>query len=312
VARVSHPLSNAPSHIDLCHFQADDGVSAHPETIRALTRQDHLDNATCISVAETGSYTLLLVEAPEVDPTELKAAVRWRIKDLIDFHIDDAVIDVFDIPNQEQRGRQKMMYVVASRITSVQQHIDLLEDCDVNLSVIDIPELAMRNIAALLPEDKNGVALLHFSPQGTFLTLTRQETFYLSRSREYSSHQLALDAAAGGTTSDEAGLTLEPVDESGISLALQQHLDTIILETQRSMDYYESHFSLPPISGLVIAPTEEPVPGMLAYLANNLGLPVRMLDLNTVLDIDVPLSDALQAQCLLAIGAALRQEERAL
>ena len=170
----------------------------------------------------------------------------------------------------------------------------------------------MRNIAALLPEDKNGVALLYFGPQGTILTLTRQEIFYLSRSREYSSHQLVLDAVASERAGDEGDLALEPVDESGISLTLQQHLDTIILETQRSMDYYESHFSLPPISSLVIAPTEEPVPGMMAYLANNLGLPVRMLDLNTVLDTSEPLSDALQAQCLLAIGAALRQEVKAL
>ena len=312
MARVSHPSNNTLPHLDLCHFQADDSLSARPETIKQLTKRDDLDASLCVSVAETGSFNLLLVEAPEVDATELKAAIRWRIKELIDFHIDDAVFDVFDIPGQQQRGRQKMMYVVASRYNSVKEQIDLLEGACVNLTAIDIPELAMRNIAALLPEDNNGVALLHFGPSETILTLTRQETFYLSRNREYSAQQLLIDAAAEDNTTEVGELALEPVDDSGISPALQQQLDNIILETQRSMDYYESHFSLPPISGLVIAPTEKPVPGMMAYLANNLGLPVRMLDLNTVLECEEPLSDEVQAKCLLAIGAALRQEARTL
>ena len=97
-----------------------------------------------------------------------------------------------------------------------------------------------------------------------------------------------------------------------MSPGLRRLLDAIVLEVQRSLDYSESHFGLPPVSGLVIAPTESPVPGMLGYLSSNLGLPVRLLDLNTVLECEQTLGDALQARCFEAIGAALRVEERAL
>lgn len=301
VARISLASASGLPHLDFCHFHADGGPSDRANTLKEISKKYDLNSAQCVSVAEPGSFNLLLVEAPQVDATELKAAVRWRIKGLIDFHIDDAVIDVFDIPGQEERGRQKMMYAVASRIADVQEHINLLEGSNIGLSVIDIPELAIRNIASLLPEDNNGVALLYFGDRHVTLTLTRQNTFYLSRGSELSIHQMAMESAAESLS-----------DESGIPPALQQLLDTIILDIQRSLDYYESHFSLPPISSLVIAPTALPVPGMMRYLANNLGLPVRILDLNTVLECDEPISETLQAQCLMAIGAALRQEVKTL
>lgn len=254
---------------------------------------------------DSSQSTLLLVEAPEVDPAELKAAVRWRIKDLIDFHVDDAVIDVFDI--EGQRGRTKMMYVVVARIATVQEHINLLEKAHVNLGVIDIAELAQRNIAALLPEDQNGVALLHLTARGGLLTLTRQGSLFLARPIEFGTEQLAATLPAA----QENEFTLDE-ESDGPPAALRRLMDAIVLEIQRSLDYYESHFGLPPISSLVVAPLAQPVPGLAGYLGGNLGLPVRTLDLNTVLDCEQTLSDELQARCLPAIGAALRVEERAL
>jgi MSHA biogenesis protein MshI len=272
-----------------------------------LSDEHHLDQSPCISIAGTDSFSLLLVEAPEVDPSELKAAVRWRIKDLLDFHIDDAIIDVFDIPGQQERGRPKLMYVVASRIATVQAHIDRLERHDIQLTTIDIPELAIRNVAALLPEDADGVAMLYLGGNFGLLTMTRNNSLYLARKLDIGTEQLLgyLEAAR-----ENEEFVLDEAE--GMPPALQQVLGAIVLEVQRSLDYYESHFSLPQVAGLVMVPMIQPIPGMMGYLAGNLGVPVRMLDLNAVLDCHQTLSDELQSRCLLAIGAALRQEQRAL
>lgn len=250
---------------------------------------------------------MLLVEAPEVDPSELKAAVRWRIKDLLDFHIDDAVIDVFDIPGQQERGRPKLMYVVASRITTVQSHIELLENHDIDLTTIDIPELAMRNVAALLPEDENGVAMLYLGRNFGLLTLTCKRNLYLARKLDIGAEQLAGYLEAVQETDE---FVLDEAEQ--MPAPLQRALDTIVLEVQRSLDYYESHFSLPAVAGLVLVPMAQHIPGMMGYIAGNLGVPVRMLDLNALVECEQTLSDELQSQCILAIGAALRQENRAL
>lgn len=276
--------------------------------LQKLAKEFDLEASHCISVAPQESFTLLLVESPEVEPSELKAAVRWRIKDLIDFHIDDAIIDVFDIPGQRERGRTKLMYVVASRTSTVQQHIDLLEENNLNLAVIDIPELVLRNIAALLPEDKGGVATLYIGRDHGMLVVTREQTLYLSRRIELGLQQLQ---SCLNTPADEEEFVLEG-EEPPMPAPLQRALDNIVLEVQRSLDYYESHFSLPPVSGLVMAPMEEELPGVIGYLGGNLGVPVRMLDLNAFIECEETLSDKLQSQCLFAIGAALREEKRVL
>ena len=264
-----------------------------------LARSRHWDKTPIASVMEPGSFNLLLVEAPEVDPSELMSAMRWRIKDMLDFHIDDAVIDVFDIPGQKERGRPRMMYVVAARAASVQERIDLMEGAGVNLTVLDIPELAQRNVAALLPEDAAGVAVLSFGARGGLITLTHQSTLYLARAIDVGLDTLnAVGAAQKGSGSAFAN----------ISPDVSRGLDNVVIEVQRSLEYYESRFSQPPISTLVVAPLAQELPGFSEYLAAKLGVGVRMLDLNAALDSSAPLAADMQALCFAAIGAALRVE----
>lgn len=308
LARVVATASDAPPSLELCRFVPNEDLAARPALLAQLREELQLNQSRCISLAENDSFTLLLVEAPEVETAELKSALRWRIKDLIDFDVDDAVIDAFDIPGQGERGRQKLMYVVAARRAAVQAHISQIEQEGIDLSVIDIPELAMRNIANLLPEDEGGVAMLYLSREGGLLTMTRQKNLYLARRLDLGLSQLTAFSSKEPEGEDEFVLD----ENETLSAPLQRALDNIVLEVQRSLDYYESHFALPQVAGLVIAPLEEPIPGMLHYISNNLGVPVRMLDLNALLQCDHILSDELQSQCLLPIGAALRESNRAL
>ncbi|HKK06901.1 MAG TPA: pilus assembly protein PilM [Gammaproteobacteria bacterium] len=311
LARVRRDDGRLP-HLDLCDWRPLDAPTAAPEVVGELVEEHKLEHAPVVTVLEPGTFNLLLVEAPEVDTTELKAAVRWRIKDMLDFHIDDAVIDVFDIPGQRERGRPRMMYVVAARVSTVQERIDVLEGGGLGPEVIDIPELAQRNIAALLPEDQEGVALLQLSAAGGLITLTHQGTLYLARAIDTGLDELVPEgdlAATAALAGDDGGATL---GFEGAAPGQQREMDSVVLEVQRSLDYYESHFSQPPIKSLVIAPVEREVEGLVSYLAANLGVQVRMLDLNDVLESPEPLDFALQARCISAIGAALRVEETVL
>ena len=280
-----------PPSLELCAFQPGQGDSTD---LKKLVKANDLDRAVCISVMELGSYSLLQVEAPEVPADELRAAIRWRVKDLIDFHIDDAVIDVFEVPDDKGAGK-KTMYVVAAKAALVKQRIKDLMQAGLQLEVLDIPELALRNIAAMLPDDVNGVALVYIEQSEGLITITRKETLYLSRRIRFGYNSLP-DTAIHGNDQE----------------AIEGWFNSIIIEVQRSLDYYESHFSQPQVSGLVIAPGSKEVPGMAEYMSVQLGLPARLLDVNTLIDVTTVLDRQAQSQCLLAIGTALRQESIAL
>lgn len=298
VARVLR-RDGVPPVLDLCEYRPLEAGRTRARVLEELARAHALDTTPCSIVVDPGVYSLLLLEAPEVPPEEMRAAVRWRIQDLIDFHIDDAVVDVFDVPRSQGAGRPQMMYVVAARVPQVRESTELVQDADLDLAVVDVPELAQRNIAAQLPEDASGVALLYLSTRSGLITLTRQATLYLARRIETGLGALQLSPAFGGGEAESS------TDTHG-------WLDALAVEVQRSLDYYESNFSQPPIVNLVIAPLEKPIPGMVEYLASQLGINVRALDLHSVVDCHRPLDTALQARCFSLIGGALRAEERTL
>ena len=292
-ARVEGDPAQGTPRLRFCDFRATRSLAEQGEALAALAREYDLEGVPCVSVLPSSDISLLLVEKPNVEPAELKTAVRWRVKDLLDFHVDDAVVDVFEVPGQADRGRPPMAYVVAAHQGRVKEHIDLVEGADCGLEVVDIPEMVQRNIAGLLPEDDAGVALLYLSEHRGLLTLTRQSALYLARN---------LDTGAADLQGHDTG------EEGAMPEALEQRLESIVLEVQRSLDYYESHFAMPPIGNLVIAPLPYEVPGMVGYIANQLGVAVRELDLNTVLDAEEPLQPELQARAFTAVGAALRRE----
>ena len=299
IARVQRDPDLPPS-LDLCEYKEVHDLGEQDAVLKKLVASYDLNQYRCTSLMDPGSYSLLLVEAPDVLPSELRAAIRWRIRDLIDFHHDDAVIDLFEVPEEAEKGpgfagKAKMMYAVAARSALVKQRIDQLVNAGLDLSVVDVPELAMRNIASLLPEDVGGAALVYLGRENGLVTLTRQSILYLSRRIESGSESVLY-----APQSD----TLDP--------AIQQWLDGIVVELRRSLDYYESHFTQPPISNLVIAPLERQIPGMAEYLSEQLDVSARMLDLNALIDSANHLGATSQFRCFLAIGAALRMDEATL
>ncbi|WP_308602476.1 MULTISPECIES: agglutinin biogenesis protein MshI [unclassified Massilia] len=265
----------------------------HAELLEKAGRDLHAHAYRAITVLSPGEYQILLVDAPNVAVDELKTAVRWRLKDLLDFHVDDATIDVADLPvdaNAAVRA-QHSMFAVAARNSVIGARQKLFSAAKVDLSVIDIPEMAQRNISALVEPAGRGVAMLSFGEDGGLLTVSYRGELYLARRIDIALAQL-LD---------------EDHDRKNASF------DRVTLELQRSLDNFERQYSFISVAKLVLAPS--PITGLDEYLSSNLYTPVETLDLATVFDFAraPELADVgLQQRFLVPLGAALRHEETVL
>ena len=70
-------------------------------------------------------------------------------------------MDALFIPEPEgAAGRVPQMFAVAARNDAIAAAVKPFNDADIPLEVIDIPELAQRNIARCLEPEGRGVALL--------------------------------------------------------------------------------------------------------------------------------------------------------
>ena len=295
-----------PPTLQALHYSSIENKSETDSLLKQFVQKLKLDNLPIVTTLLAGESNLVMLEKPEVAENELRQAVRWKIKDSLSFDVDTAIVDVFEIPGQKERGRTPLVYVTAVEKDFIKQRVKLLEEESFEVSSIDIAELVMRNISALLPEDQQGVALLKVDAEKSLMTLTQDASLYLARNIDvgYSSLTDTTNKSILGEDSNEAdGLTFE----EGLPPAQQRALDAIVLEVQRSLDYYESHFAKTAINSLVIAPLPYEIPGMIKHLASALGLQVRLLDLNVMLDVKTPMSNEQQAHCFFAIGAALRE-----
>ena len=283
------------------------GQSPDAAALGALVAEHRLAGTRAVAVLPPEAYSLHLLERPQVPDAELRQAVRWKVKDLLDFPLEEAVVDAFPVPGNPARGRQDMVYVVAARRERVQAEVTRLEAARLRPAVVDIAELAQRNLAALQPEDAGGVAVLHLGPGEGLLTVSREGVLYLARRLELGLGELGgagggLEGPLGGTVDgDGPALELEGFDQ-----AQRQAMDTVALEVQRSLDYYESHFGQPPATALVVAPLAQPLPGFVEHLEASLAVRVRQAELSDLVDAPGPLAPAVQARCWFALGAALR------
>ncbi len=273
--------------VTLCVASPANAVEA--SLLEKLVREHHLNRYNGTFLLNSGEYQMLVLEAPNVPAAELKTAVRWRIKDMLDFAVDDATVDVLDIPaDRNAQSRNRSLYAVAARNEVIRKRMADFDAAKLPVSVIDIPELAQRNIASLLEDKGRGMAMLSFDESGGLLTFTFDGELYSSRHIDVPLSQLN-----------------QPDSEQR-----QRHYDRITLELQRSMDHFERQFSFITISKLVLAPLP-PAVNLEAYLASNLYLPVSTLNLDEVFDFSTVsgVGPVQKQQCFLALGAALRTEE---
>ncbi|HXS21054.1 MAG TPA: hypothetical protein VN735_07465 [Steroidobacteraceae bacterium] len=253
-----------------------------------LAHNRELSHAAVSAVLSTDEYQLVQVEAPDVQPEEMRSAVRWKLKDIISFSPSEAVVDVFEIPEQARYVESRMVYAVAARTDAVQRVVSLVKPRVRGFDVIDIPEMCLRNIAALLPQDEHGVALIALGERFAQLTLTCRGVLYLARRIDLGRRA---EASAG-----------EPAAAADFDVA------SLALELQRSLDYYESHYDQPAIADVVLTSGDERAERLLGSLIAATGHSVTLLDVEELFDVADAIEPDTRWPGLLALGAALRSE----
>ncbi|MGZ8222990.1 MAG: hypothetical protein ACXWT0_15195 [Methylobacter sp.] len=258
------------------------------DTLTELATRHNLGEYDCHLVLAGDNYRRINVEAPAVPENEIIEAIRWKIHELIDFPVDAAVIDYYQTPAPIRANRSKMLEVIASPIDIVMEQIEKCANAGLRLKVIDIQETALRNLAVHTPENQRGIALLYLLEFSGTLLIQKEATIYVSRKFEIGYKKLGLDAPY---SSDCA--------------AANAH-NNLALEIQRSLDYVESYYGIPPISALTVVPLAENTHNLLDSLSSNLGIAARMIDLSTIIDCGILVTRQTQSLCAPVIGATLR------
>lgn len=256
-------------------------------SVKSLATSLSLAKLQCTLLLAQNEYQLFQIEKPNVPSNELKQAISWKLKDMIDYPLDQATIDLIDIPTDPNNAnRQPYVYVVTAKNTVIANYMTRLNEASAGLKAIDIPELAQRNVASYLEQEGRGLAMLSINNHGGLLTFTSGGELYHSRRIEINTMQMQ----------DE---------DSELKSSIFERLS---LEIQRSLDNFERQFPYITINRLVLAPfkgREDFYDFLKTYLYISID-PFELSDIFEFKD-QANLGDlSMQASLMATLGAALR------
>ncbi|MED5620382.1 agglutinin biogenesis protein MshI [Ideonella sp. BN130291] len=283
-ALVERQADGARPAVRWVHEEAWDDA---PRALRHARRAGALGRHACVALLQRQQYQLLPMDAPDVPREEWRAAVRWKLKDMVDFSIEGAGVDVLEVPASASSRRQASLIAVAAPADALRPLVDAGEEAGVRWQALDVPETALRNLSALFATEGRSHALLHIGESHGTLVITLAGELLLSRQIDVTQAQIAdADETVRQTAFDRAGL-----------------------ELQRTLDGFERVFTLTSLERLHVLPG----PGMPAfcdYVRDLVYVPVLPADPAEVLDFSALPAPAQAPEqlpaYLLAIGAALR------
>ena len=254
----------------------------HAAALQDLVQRHGLKGTDCVGVLPQGAYQLLQVEPPNVPVNERRQAVKWRLRDRIDYPVTDAVVDVFDPPQRANRPTNNLNAVVCPAVV-VSRCVDAINASGLRLQALDITELVQRNLLTAATDEEDAVALLTFQSKRGLITLVKDAELYLARDLDF-----GLEAIGDAVLSDAADA---PAYES------------VVLELQRSLDYFESGFGMAAIKRVLVYPPADGVDELLAHVRTTLpNLDVQVFTPAAALGGQ----GTVPSGCLNAFGAALR------
>ena len=212
--------SARPPSVAGVRWCAFDEIRPNDAALREAVRDLNARGLPVCATLHHSSYSPVQLEAPEMPDDELREAMRWRVRDLVDFPVEEAVIDVFRLPPSRRPGAPSLAYVVVARQADVDELAELLGAADLKVEAIDIVEMAIRNLALHIDAPGRPRAYLQMHPGQSVIEIVDGPQVYLSR-----------------RVQQDYDATADPV-------VLESQMENLALEVQRSLDYFESQYAL--------------------------------------------------------------------
>lgn len=236
---------------------------------------------------------------PKMPKDELGEAVRWEAKKLIPFPMEDAVLDYLIVGETQERDLKRIeVLLVAAERAAVLNQLESFKRINLPITAMDINPLALFNTLKLNYKsdlDENMVFVdigavkmdINISKRGV-LRFTRNVQMGGDEITQAIEQGLGIEREEAEQLKRQTGLSGTAVQEEETGQAKDQDgrlreiirtaMDRMILETQRSMDYYRAQFREGSAKTIVLMGGACLMPGFQEYFASYFDANVELDD----------------------------------
>lgn len=264
---------NNPGDIIRSEFVLAAGQEAQVEALKDWVNDNDLQKTPCNCLVANDYCDIYQVERPEVEDSEMIQALTWKIKDLINYDVANAVVDSYPMPISS-KNKQQQVGVVAAREAVISSYVESIKATTLELNALDIHELVRSNLEVVQHSAEQSLALLTLSAGNGLLSVYHDTDLYVSREFPIGIDQLELASSEDEST-----------------------FDALLLEIQRSVDYFESFYGIGAVTNLRVFPQLNATEKMAMYLQNLSNFDIDFITFD---------GPGLEPHCFHAYCAALR------
>lgn len=312
--------------------RGEDSLDAFADRLSSLG----LQGVSAVAMLRPAQYQFLQIDAPKVPPEEMRAAARYIVKDLVSAHIDDITLDVLKVGDGKHKADEHL-FVVAVTNTLVRELLDLSDAMKWDIRVIDVQELAQRNLQQMLAKKEQRTqradALLTIADdrQG-LLTISANDELFFTRRLELPPGFLTMrwgQSADAQAAAPEQGFVpvTEYVPEYAVggesygadysagmvdySASGNEPHQRVMVELQRSLDLWDRTWSSLPMQGVRVAAGARSAE-LAEWLTRDMGQAVQVMDVSGEFAGWAELPEGDRMECWPLLGVLLRSESKAM
>jgi MSHA biogenesis protein MshI len=208
-----------------------------------LSRQFVLQTTSVSWILNERDYQLFFLESLPVPDNEVRQALSWRLKSSLQ-KMGEAIVDYFNLPAKPGTTNQRMLTAIATAKKTIDNIIKWCKTYQINLTIIDIPELALRNLTAQSENDEKSTVLLYVNHQEMILNVTKGKMLYVTRKIPFRFTQN------------------------------EDNLSEVSLELVRYFDYFQSFWRMPAPARIFLIADENSQTAIIKKLSQLLSLPI--------------------------------------
>jgi Tfp pilus assembly PilM family ATPase len=213
-----------------------------------------------------------MLKTPNVAKVEYKKAVRWQIKDIIDYPLEDVAVDIF-YPQNPRGQAPKKVYVVAAQQSLLKKVAAVIQECGLKLVAIDIRQFALRNLIG----DNQDIGILELADTNCVITFLHNHDIHLVRRFPINVDKLR-----------------------------QGNHEELCEELQRSFDYCMTELEAPIPKKLWLLPHEVFTKGLIDKIGSHLNQSATPINLSDLIKFTTPPPSDQYDHYYAALGGALR------
>jgi type IV pilus assembly protein PilM len=273
-----------------------DGTVADPDgvgqAIRTALKAGKISATSAVIAVAGGSVIVRSVRIPKMPEATLRKSIKFEAGRYVPSSIEDSFIE-FEILGEAENNQMDVL-IVASPREIVESRIRACEKAGLEVEIVDLEPFAMYRALVEAHFDRSlaqeTLALVDVGGGTTNVSVVSGGIFTMTRTIPQAGRTLTDALKMYFKLSDEdaeqgkSQLDLTPLLKEGQVMEnpplriIQPHVDELIREVRRSLNYYQSQQTEngqpKPVTRLVLSGGASKMAGLASYFEHKLGLPV--------------------------------------